>query len=67
MRFDTSQDNDDAIDMPMFDGLSEDPLDLMIELEKNMGMSIVEALRLERGVMREEMARQRKLVRHGRH
>lgn len=67
MRFDASQDNDDALDMPMFDGIPEDPLDLMIELEKNMGMSIVEALRLERGIAREEMDRQRKLVRHGRH
>lgn len=67
MRFDASQDNDDALNMPMFDGISEDPLDLMIELEKNMGMSIVEALHLERGITNEEFARQRKLTRHGRH
>ena len=45
-RFDSCQDNDDAINMR--EDQFADPLNLLIELEANMGMSIVEALRLTR-------------------
>ena len=57
-QFDSSQDNDTQNDTntEMFDGISNDPLDLMIALEEEMGMSIVEAVRLARGVCRSRRA-----------
>lgn len=75
-RFDSCQDNDIANDLEEFDGISYDPLDAIIALEDEMGMSmsIVEAVRLARGICRErradaelEFTRQRKLTGHGHH
>lgn len=64
-RFDNSQDNDIANDLVEF---GADPLDTLIALEDEMGMSLVEAVKLARGIRREEFNRQRKLkASHGHH
>lgn len=66
-RFDSCQDNDDAINMR--EDQFADPLDLLIEWEANAGMSVVEALRLTRdGYQADaELEQQRIRKRNGRH